>query len=80
MGYRGELRCCRAEPRPRLSDDVDKQAKPETSQAVPTTPDEHFAWWRANTDVPYGTCWCGCGQPRRYISGEAAITLLPADA
>jgi hypothetical protein len=72
--------------------------KPETSQAVPTTPDEHFAWWRANTDVPYGTWWCGCGQrtslaptnqawmrevggqPRRYISGEAAITLLPADA
>lgn len=22
---------------------------------------EHQEWWANNVDVPYGTCWCGCG-------------------
>jgi|SRR5215213_10922869 hypothetical protein len=22
---------------------------------------DYKTWWAANTDVPYGTCWCGCG-------------------
>ncbi len=29
---------------------------------VPQTPTEYRAWWEANTDVPYGLCWCRCGQ------------------
>jgi len=24
--------------------------------------DEYRAWWAENTDVPYGECWCGCGE------------------
>ena len=28
---------------------------------VPTV-EEYRQWWEENTDVPYGHCWCGCGQ------------------
>lgn len=30
--------------------------------SLPTTPEEHREWWEENTSVPYGYCWCGCGQ------------------
>jgi hypothetical protein len=23
---------------------------------------DYRAWWHANTDVAFGTCWCGCGK------------------
>lgn len=30
---------------------------------VPQTPDEYRQWWREHRPgVPYGECWCGCGQ------------------
>jgi transcriptional regulator with XRE-family HTH domain len=29
--------------------------------AAPKTAAEYRAWWEANTPVPYGFCWCGCG-------------------
>ena len=32
------------------------------SSAFSRTPEEYREWWAANTDVPYGTCWCGCGK------------------
>jgi hypothetical protein len=35
--------------------------------SLPRTPEEHRIWWTANTDVPYGYCWCGCGQETTVI-------------
>ena len=35
------------------------------------TPEEYRAWWDANTPVPYGLCWCGCGG-ETIIAPEAA--------
>ncbi len=32
------------------------------SITVPQTPEEHRLWWAEQTDVPYGYCWCGCGE------------------
>lgn len=29
---------------------------------IPDTPEEYRVWWEANSDVPYGLCWCGCGE------------------
>jgi hypothetical protein len=29
---------------------------------IPQTSEEYRAWWEQNTTVPYGYCWCGCGQ------------------
>lgn len=31
---------------------------------------EYRAWWEANAPVPYGFCWCGCGQK----TGASATT------
>lgn len=28
---------------------------------IPHTLEEYREWWEANTDVPFGCCWCGCG-------------------
>lgn len=28
---------------------------------VPRSAAEHRIWWAERTDVPYGACWCGCG-------------------
>src|ERR671921_1978915 len=28
---------------------------------TPRTTAEYRAWWSENTGVPYGLCWCGCG-------------------
>ncbi len=46
---------------------------------VPTA-EEFRQWWEENTDVPYGYCWCGCGDKtgisnvtnagERYLKGE----------
>jgi thymidylate synthase (FAD) len=32
----------------------------ETLQTVEKE-ESHRSWWSVNTDVLYGTCWCGCG-------------------
>lgn len=30
---------------------------------LPRTPDEHRRYWsETKPDIPYGRCWCGCGQ------------------
>lgn len=29
---------------------------------VPRTVEEYKRWWSENTNIPYGFCWCGCGQ------------------
>src|SRR5918997_454000 len=39
---------------------------------LPQTPTEYRVWWEANTTVPYGFCWCGCGQE----TTKAARTVL----
>lgn len=31
-------------------------------QTIPDTPEEYRQWWSENTDVPYGFCWCECGE------------------
>lgn len=31
------------------------------------------AWWAENTDVPYGYCWCGCGEKTTLV-GYTAVT------
>ena len=33
-----------------------------TAPTEPQTPAEYRAWWAANAPVPYGYCWCGCGE------------------
>ena len=34
------------------------------SRTYPTTVDEYRRWWtEQRPDIPYGFCWCGCGQP-----------------
>jgi hypothetical protein len=33
------------------------------SPTQPMKQAEHRAWWQDNTTVPYGFCWCGCGNP-----------------
>jgi hypothetical protein len=35
---------------------------PRRTPTPPMTDAEHRAWWAERTDVPYGFCWCGCGQ------------------
>ncbi len=29
---------------------------------LPTTPEEYRLAWEQSTDIPYGFCWCGCGE------------------
>lgn len=41
---------------------------------APRTSAEYRAWWEANTSVPYGFCWCGCG--RRTPSARQGNTKL----
>ncbi len=48
---------------------------------APKTAAEYRSWWESNTEVPYGFCWCGCGEKteiapcsrkeRGWIKGEA---------
>ena len=48
--------------------------------SLPTSREEYRAWWEANAPVPYGYCWCGCGElvnlvkktyrPRLDFAGE----------
>ena len=34
------------------------------SRTYPATVDEYRRWWaEQRPDIPYGFCWCGCGQP-----------------
>ncbi len=33
---------------------------------IPQTPEAYRAWWvDRRPDIPYGLCWCGCGQETR---------------
>lgn len=32
------------------------------SRRTPEAVAERRRWWAAQTDVPYGLCWCGCGK------------------
>ena len=34
-----------------------------TVDNLPCNAAEYRAWWESQTDVPYGYCCCGCGQP-----------------
>jgi transposase-like protein len=38
---------------------------------IPLTAAEYRSWWEDNTDVPYGFCWCTCGE-RTHISRQSA--------
>lgn len=29
---------------------------------LPRNREQYRAWWSQSTDIPYGFCWCGCGQ------------------
>lgn len=47
---------------------------------IPRTLGEYRLWWRTNTSIPYGLCWCGCGEQtapmktdvpsKGYVAGE----------
>jgi hypothetical protein len=37
-------------------------------EPAPQTPAEYRAWWEVNTKVPYGFCWCGCGQETKLAT------------
>lgn len=50
-------------------------------ETLPDTPEEYRQWWtEQRPDIPYGLCWCGCGEPsptapqleskRQYFPGE----------
>lgn len=39
---------------------------------LPRNASEYRTWWEANTDVPYGYCWCGCGE----ATSEAGVSSL----
>lgn len=53
----------------------------------PATSEEYKRWWTANTDVPYGFCWCGCGEKtnlalstrpsKQAVKGEPCRFLRP---
>ncbi len=57
---------------------------------APQTPAEYRAWWEENADVPYGFCWCGCGnttslakspnRPKQLIFNGEPIRYLPGHA
>lgn len=38
---------------------------------IPRTPEEYRVWWEANTDVPFGYCWCACGQKTKLAKGSS---------
>ena len=49
------------------------------SHNIPRTPEEYRHWWHEQRpDIPYGYCWCGCGEKtntakytsNRYLKGE----------
>lgn len=42
------------------------------TQNIPTDPQSYRLWWEANTAVPYGYCWCGCGQFAPVAQSSAA--------
>lgn len=42
---------------------------------LPRTPAEYRAWWESQTDVPYGFCWCGCGE-RTNLAPQTQVCKL----
>lgn len=43
------------------------------SKNIPKTPTEYRQWWGENTSVPYGFCWCGCGERTRLAHVNASL-------
>lgn len=43
------------------------------SQNIPKTPVEYRQWWAKNTVVPYGYCWCGCGEHTHIAHVNASL-------
>lgn len=37
---------------------------------VPRSPEEYRRWWEESTDIPYGYCWCGCGEKTKPANGN----------
>ena len=38
-------------------------ARHHSRKAVPLTPTEYRKWWeKQRPDIPFGDCWCGCGE------------------
>jgi hypothetical protein len=35
---------------------------------IPLEPAAYREWWEANTEIPYGYCWCGCGEKPKIAS------------
>ncbi len=46
----------------------------DTVSSAPRTAAEHRIWWEQSTSVPYGYCWCGCGERTRLA--PQSITKL----
>lgn len=41
------------------------------SLPLPATPEEYRSWWEATTDIPFGYCWCGCGDRTNPATGQS---------
>lgn len=67
--YAMKTRRCRGPTRRRSR--PDRRSSVDTS--IPRTPTEYRAWWEASTDVPYGYCWCGCGQQSGIVKGQTNL-------
>lgn len=48
--------------------------------SLPRTPEEYRTWWKQNTDVPFGHCWCGCGETTKTPSSTNRRRLRFMDA
>lgn len=35
---------------------------PHERNSIPTSPTKYRLWWESHTSIPYGYCWCGCGE------------------
>ena len=47
---------------------------------IPRTVEEYRAWWAESTDVPYGFCWCGCGQlTTLYVQTAAKLGYVQGE-
>lgn len=45
---------------------------PKTTR-TPESIQERRRWWTGHTEVPYGLCWCGCGEETAIASYSVAV-------
>lgn len=43
---------------------------------IPRTREEYRCYWMENTEVPYGLCWCGCGEETKLGTSTRSSLLI----